>query len=131
MVRRSASALFLIAALTVGLGALGHGSQWSRHVSPQLGSVTPQVFQLLEVVWYWVSGTMLTFGVLLVWSWRRLRQGDRSLACIPWTLAAFYLVAGTWAALWLGPFFWLFTVQALLIGLCTWALTQGLKPARS
>jgi len=128
MARKFVSVLFLIVSLSIGLGALGHGSQWIRHVSPQLDGVEPRVFQLLEVIWYWVSGTMLAYGVLLVWIWRSLQRGERNLACVPWTVAVLYLVAGTWAALWLGPFFWVFTVQALLLGTCTWMLTR--EPAR-
>jgi hypothetical protein len=31
---------------------------------------------MLYVVWYFVSGCMLTFGATLIWVWWRLRGGD-------------------------------------------------------
>lgn len=119
MVRKFFSALLLIVSLSVGLGAFGHGHQWSAHVSGTLTGVAPDAVKLLELIWFWVSGTMLAFGVLLIWCWAQLRRGDRSLEPMVWVAGGFYLVAGTWGALWLGPFFWLFTAQAVLLWLCT------------
>lgn len=122
MTRKFFSTLFLIVSLTVGLGAFGHGHQWSAHVAAALGGVAPDAVSLLELIWFWVSGTMLAFGGLLVWCWWRLRRGDMSLAPVVWVAGGFYILAGTWGALWLGPFFWLFPVQALLLWLSTWML---------
>lgn len=122
MTRKFFSALFLIVSLVVGLGALPHGRQWSAHVSGALGSVDPHVVSLLELIWLWVSGTMLVFGVLLVWCWRRLRRGDASLAVVPWITGGFYILAGTAGALEVAPFFWLFPVLGVLLWLCTWML---------
>jgi len=116
------SGLFLVVSLSVGLGAFGHGHQWPAHVSGMLGGVAPDAVKLLEVIWYWVSGTMLVFGGLLLWCWWKLRRGDASLAVIPWVTGGFYILAGTWAALWLGPFFWLFPAQDLLLWISTWML---------
>jgi hypothetical protein len=122
MTRKIFSALFLIVSLIVGLGAFGHGHQWSSHVSGRLDSVDPNIVSLLEVIWLWVSGTMLTFGVLLVWCWMRLRRGDASLVVIPWVAGGFYILAGIWGAVTAGPFFWLFPVLGALLWLCTWML---------
>ena len=122
MGRKSFSALFLIVSLTVGLGAFGHGHQWSAHVSDMLGGVAPDAVKLLELIWFWVSGTMLVFGVLLLWCWWKLRRGDGSLAMIAWVIGGFYILVGTWAALWVAPFFWLFPVLGALLWLCTWML---------
>jgi hypothetical protein len=124
MLRRTISGLFLLTSLSVGLGALGHGSQWGKHVLPALGSVDAQLTKVLALVWYWVSGTMLVFGALLVWAWWRLRRGDRSLAGIPIVIGIFYLIEGLYGALGLGRFFLLFVVQALLLFALTWGLVR-------
>ena len=31
---------------------------------------------MIYVVWYFVSGCMLAFGVTLIWVWRRVSDGD-------------------------------------------------------
>ena len=122
MTRRFFSALFLIVSFIVGLGAFGHGHQWSSHVSGRLTGVAPEAVRLLEVIWFWVSGTMLVFGVLLLWCWWRLRRGDATLVPVPWLVGALYIGAGTWAALWVAPFFWLFPVLGTLLWVCAWML---------
>ncbi|HEX7964632.1 MAG TPA: hypothetical protein VF651_02835 [Gammaproteobacteria bacterium] len=122
MTRKFFSALFLITSFMVGLGAFGHGHQWSTHVSATLAGVAPEALKLQELIWFWVSGTMLVFGVLLLWCWKKLHRGDASLAVIPWVTGGFYILAGTWAALWIGPFFWLFPVLGGLLWLSTWML---------
>ncbi|HEY1774054.1 MAG TPA: hypothetical protein VGH91_12780 [Gammaproteobacteria bacterium] len=122
MTRKAFSALFLIVSLVVGLGAFGHGHQWGSHVSGMLGGVAPDTVKLLELIWFWVSGTMLVFGILLLWCWLHLRRGEVSLMPIPWITGGFYIIAGTCGALWVAPFFWLFPVLGALLWLCTWML---------
>lgn len=124
MGRRFASGLFLLVGLSIGLGAFGHGDQWLRHVSQALGGVAPRVFTLLELIWFWVSGTMLAFGVLLVWCWWRLRRGDRAALFVAWTVSAFYLMGGAAGMFLLGPFFAVFMVQALLLSSAAWMLRR-------
>lgn len=72
-----ASWIFLLDGLIIGLGAFGHGSQ-AVHVHAALDHfpIEPDMHSMLYVVWYFLSGCMLTFGVTLVWAWTRLRQGD-------------------------------------------------------
>jgi len=122
MTRKFFSALFLIVSLVVGLGAFGHASQWNSHMSGLLGNVTPDAVKMLELIWLWVSGTMLVSGVLLVLCWLRLRRGDTNLTAVPWVTGGFYILAGTTGALWVAPFFWLFPVLGALLWLCTWML---------
>ena len=74
------SLVFLLTAISIALGAFGHGSQWPKHVRADVAGLAPDTIRLLALVWYWVSGTMLVFGLLLLWAWWRLRQGDRSLS---------------------------------------------------
>ena len=125
MIRKLCSILFLLTALSIALGALGHGSEWERHVHPALTGVAPATVQLLALIWYWVSGTMLVFGLMLLWVWRRMARGDRNLGFVPWLVGAFYALDGGYAALTLGPFFWLFMVQALLLFISTWGLQRS------
>jgi hypothetical protein len=78
MVKKLASAVFLLDSLVIGLGAFGHGLQ-ARHVHAALDPfpIDPNVGSMIYVVWYFVSGCMLAFGATLVWVWWRLRSGDR------------------------------------------------------
>lgn len=126
MTRKLPSAIFLLTAISIGLGAFGHGSQWSLHVMPALNGLDPDVVRLLELVWYWVSGAMLTLGAVLTWAWRRMGQGDTNVDFIPWMSGAFYLVEGVYGAVYLGKFFLLFVVQAVLL----WASVSALRRSR-
>jgi hypothetical protein len=61
----------------LGLGAFGHGLQ-VRHLHAAIDSfpIESDMRLMLYVVWYFVSGCMLTFGATLMWVWWRLRNGD-------------------------------------------------------
>src|SRR5207253_8148615 len=78
MRRKLFSALFLVTALSIALGAFGHGHQWSKHVLPVMAGLDPGMIRLLALVWFWVSATMLVFGFLLIWTWWRIGRGERS-----------------------------------------------------
>ncbi|HEY3646182.1 MAG TPA: hypothetical protein VGM16_12660 [Gammaproteobacteria bacterium] len=129
MPRKFFSGLFLIVSLVVGVGAFGHASQWWRHVAPALSALgaDPKFTSLLFSIWLFVSGCMLSFGVILVWVWLRMRKGDQSLLMIPMLIGAFYLVAGVLSCIWVGPFFALFVVLGFL--LCLSAL--GMRRAQT
>ena len=126
MLRKLSSAIFLLSACLIGLGALGHSSQWGKHVYAAVSDLDPQVIGLLKLIWYWASGTMLLLGILLVWVWWRISQGDRNLFFIPWVVGAFYLMEGVYGVLYLGTFYAVFIVLAAL--LC--ASTLGLQHTR-
>lgn len=53
-----------------------------------------------------------------------MRHGDHNLGFVPWLVGAFYALDGGYAALTVGPFFWLFVVQAFLLVACGWMLQQ-------
>jgi hypothetical protein len=127
-----ASVIFLLTAVSIGLGAFGHGHQWAKHVLPALGNADPGLVRLLALVWYWVSGAMFVFGALLVWSWWRITQGVRALLVVPWTVGVFYFVEGIYGALGLGSFFLLFVVQAVLLWGSAWVLGRfAASPGRA
>jgi hypothetical protein len=131
MTRKLLSTLFLLTAITVALGAFGHGAQWSLHVAPALKGTAPELVRLLELVWYWVSGAMFTFGALLVWSWRRMERGATTLAFVPWTIGAFYLVEGICGAVYVRRFFLIFVAQAMLLWGTSWALRPRAERAEA
>ena len=61
-----ASILFLLDAVIIGLGAFGHGLQ-AQHVHQVLDPfpIESDLGSMIYVVWYFVSGCMLTFGITL------------------------------------------------------------------
>jgi hypothetical protein len=122
MRRKLFSALFLVTALSIALGAFGHGHQWSKHVLPVVAGLDPGMIRLLALIWFWVSATMLVFGFLLVWTWWRIGRGERNLLVVPWTIGAMYCTEGVYGALHLGAFFLLFVLQAVLLCGSAWAL---------
>lgn len=78
MWKTTASVLFLIDSFVIGLGAFGHASQVSHlHAALDGFPIEPNVHSMRFVVWYFVSGCMLTFGAILLWAWRRIRAGAR------------------------------------------------------
>jgi hypothetical protein len=77
MLRTLASVIFLLDSLVIGLGAFGHGSQVRQvHAALDHFPIDADMHSMIYVVWYLVSGCMLSFGVILVWAWRGLRRGD-------------------------------------------------------
>lgn len=87
--RTVASWVFLLDSLIIGLGAFGHGFQ-ARHVHEVLDPfpIEPDLQSMIYVVWYFVSGCMLAFGITLMWVWQRLRSGDTR----PWFAAVLIAV---------------------------------------
>jgi hypothetical protein len=131
VLRKFLSGIYLLTAISIGLGAFGHGSQWSRHMLPTLKGVGADVLSVLVLVWYWVSGAMLVFGVLLILAWWGSERGDAALAFVPWIVGAFYLVAGIYGAACVGAFFFVLVVQAMLLFATTWALRRRALTAQA
>jgi hypothetical protein len=78
MLRTLASVIFLLDSLVIGLGAFGHGLQVLHlHTAIDQFPIESDMHSMIYVVWYFVSGCMLAFGVMLIWVWQRLRMGDR------------------------------------------------------
>jgi len=77
MWRKLASVVFLIDSLIIGLGAVGHGLQAPHlHAAIDRFPIEPDMHSMIYVVWYFVSGCMLAFGVTLIWVWRSVMSGD-------------------------------------------------------
>ena len=130
--RQLASAVFLVASVLIGLGALGHGSQGAHlHASIDQFPIEPGMASMLYVVWYFVSGFMLLCGATLIWVWLRLRRGDRSRLFPAWLIGALYLVTGVAGMIYRhgDPFMATFIVLGGLVLACSLILQRGQEPA--
>jgi len=67
MLRKICSGIYLVVGVLIGLGALGHLSQ-ARHVHAALDNlpVSPDITGTIYIVWYFVSGSMMVFGLTIV-----------------------------------------------------------------
>ncbi len=122
MTRKLSSILFLFTALSIALGAFGHGPQWEKHFHPALAGTPPEIVGVIEYVWYWVSASMVAFGLMLLWLWWLLLRGRPAPLWVAWAIGAFYIVEGLYGVLLFGRFYGIFIVQGTLVWLCTWML---------
>jgi hypothetical protein len=124
------SFVFLVTSTVIGLGAFGHAEQWWKVVYPVLGTRVPdpRMLHMLLAVWLFVSGGMLSFGLVLIWTWSRLRKGDRGVAVIPIGIAVFYFVFGVLSWLYVSGFFALFVVLGTLLLISTLILRRPPGP---
>lgn len=126
-----ASWIFLLDSLIIGLGAFGHGSQ-AVHVHAALDHfpIEPDMRSMLYVVWYFLSGCMLTFGATLVWAWTRLRQGD-GRALVPAVLiGALYVGIGVFGLIYRSgdPFMAFFVMLGAVLLWSAWMLAPMTSP---
>jgi hypothetical protein len=119
MMRRIASVLYGFAAVTITLGAYGHGFVGIKPVRAAIEASTlaPDVARMIWIVWYFVSGCMASFGVLLFWGWRDLAAGTSSRSSAALVIGALYTVTGIAAYLYSGhePFWLLFLTQGVFV----------------
>jgi hypothetical protein len=117
MKQKISSLIFLATSVVIGLGAFGHAEQWWKLVYPAIGNRVPdpRMLNMLLAVWLFVSGGMLSFGLVLIWTWLRIRKGDRGVAVIPIGIAAFYFIFGVLSWIYVGRFFALFVVLSTLL----------------
>jgi hypothetical protein len=101
MTRRIFSGVYLLTGILIGLGAFGHGLRGIRPVDAALAAVAldAHVASLLHVVWYFVSGCMLVFAAIVIWTWLRAGAGDRRTFFASDTIGVFYVASGI-AAVW-------------------------------
>jgi hypothetical protein len=127
MLKKLASAVFLIDSFVIGLGAFGHGLQ-ARHVHAALDPfpIDPNVGSMIYVVWYFVSGCMLAFGATLIWVWWRARRGDPRPLFAANLIGALYVGIGVFGLVYRSgdPFMGFFVVLGALLLLSGYALTR-------
>jgi hypothetical protein len=132
MKQRIFSFVFLVTSIVIGLGAFGHAGQWWKVVYPVLGNRVsdPRMLNMLLAVWLFVSGGMLSFGLVLIWTWLRIRKGDRGVAVIPVGIAVFYFIFGVLSWIYVGTFFALFVVLGTLLFISTLVLNAHRSAGR-
>ena len=133
MVKQIASVLFLLDSLVIGLGGVGHGSQ-AAHVHAALDglAIDPNVASMIFVVWYFVSGCMLTFGALLLWAWWRMRAGDRQPLAVALLIGVLYSGIGVFGLVYRAgdTFMGIFLVLGLVLLGSAPALAPPASPTR-
>ncbi len=114
-----AAVFYWLAALTITLGAYGHGFLGVKGVEgPIAASTLPRdVVGVIWIVWYFVSGCMLAFGVILFWAWPTIRTGSYSRSGAALIVGVFYTITGAASYLYSGrePFWLLFLVQGIIV----------------
>ena len=129
MRRTLAAVAYWFAAVTITLGSIGHGFLGVKPVRTALDAVTlpPDILRVFWIVWYWVSGTMVIFGLLLIWAWPALKAGSSSRSAPPLIIGVSYVIVGIVCFPYTkhDPFWLLFLTQGVLILGSTWVFTQG------
>ncbi|HXK23770.1 MAG TPA: hypothetical protein VMS55_13945 [Myxococcota bacterium] len=117
--RRVAAVLYWLAAITIALGAFGHGFVGIVPVRAafEVLALPPDVMRVLWIVWYFVSACMLFFGALLAWAWPRLQAGAPSRSGAALAIGVLYVVTGVASFLYTGEdrFWLLFVAQGALV----------------
>jgi hypothetical protein len=117
--RVMATALYWIAAVTITLGAFGHGFLGVKPVAAAVAASTlpADIVGVIWIVWYFVSGTMAVFGVLLFWAWPDIRTGSSGRRGAALIVGGFYAVTGIACYLYSGrqPFWLLFLFQGVIV----------------
>ncbi len=112
------SVLYWLSAVTIGLGAFGHGIPAARRLATALStaSLDPHMTGVVWVVWYFVSGCMLVFGGLALWAWFAARGGATGPLVVPLVIGIFYAMVGVVSYLARrDPFWLLFLVQGVVL----------------
>ncbi len=116
-----ATVLYWLAAVTIALGAFGHGFLGIKPVEAAVAVSTlpADIVGVIWIVWYFVSGTMLVCGAILFWAWPAIKSGSTTRSGAAFIIGVFYTVTGIACYLYSGrePFWLLFLFQgAIVIG---------------
>jgi len=117
--RAIAAACYWLAAVTIALGAFGHGFVGVKptRVAIEASPLDSHTVHVIWIVWYFVSGAMIAFGLLLFWAWSGLRSGPDSRSVAALIVGAQYAITGITAYLYSGGerFWLLFLAQGVLV----------------
>src|SRR5882724_10022688 len=118
MKQRVLTAIYWLVALVIGFGAFGHGFVGVKPVRAALEAVTvpADIRAVIWIVWYFVSGCMLTFASLIIWAWFAHRRGALHALAVPITIAVFWTTTGIAAfAYQHNPFWLLFFAEGIVL----------------
>jgi len=95
MLKTLSSYVMLVDGILIGLGAFGHGHA-VKHVHAAIDPfpIDPGISTMLYVVWYFVSGCMLVFGTVVVWTWYRLRKDAATSIFVASLIGLLYVGVG-------------------------------------
>jgi hypothetical protein len=130
MMRKLASVVFLLDSLVIGLGAFGHGLQAAHlHEAIDQFPIEPGIHSMLYVVWYFVSGCMLTFGGLLLWAWQRSRRGDSQPLFVAVAIGQLYAAIGLFGLIYRhgDPFMGFFMVLGVVLLISSYILARPMS----
>jgi len=126
LARGTLSAVYLAMAALMIAGAYGHGFVGRKVIDAELARypIDEGVYTMLYVVWYFVSGCMLLFGIAAIWAWLQARRGESRPMFVVYLIAALYIVSGIGGLIYRhgAAFHYVFIVQGALLGLCGYAL---------
>lgn len=128
VLRTLITTIYLAVAMLMIAGAYGHGFLGRRAIDAELARypIDEGVYTMLYVVWYFVSGCMLLFGVAAIWAWLQARRGESRPMFVVYLIAALYVASGIGGLIYRhgAAFHDVFTVQGALLGVCGYALAR-------
>jgi O-antigen/teichoic acid export membrane protein len=122
--------LLLPTGIFIGLGALGHTLAVSHiHKALDKFPIDPNPGSMIYVVWYFLSGCFLLFGLSIVWVWMCARRGDTKPLFIAILIGLLYLAGGIGGMTYRhgDPFMWMFIVPGSLLLICSFVLVGKLQ----
>ena len=129
MKRIVATVLYWLAAITITLGAIGHGFFGIKPVEAAVAASTlpADIVGVIWIVWYFVSGTMVMCGAILFWAWPAIRSGSTTRSGAALIVGVFYSITGVACYLYSGrePFWLLFLFQGAMVVGTTVALRDS------
>jgi hypothetical protein len=126
MKTRILTAVYWIIGLLIGLGAFAHGFVGVKPVRAALAAVNlpADIREGIWIVWYYHSGAMIVFAVLIIGAWFAARRGRPHAFLAPIVIALFYIIYGIAAYAYQHNPFWLLP---LVEGALLLAATLGLR----
>jgi hypothetical protein len=113
----------------IGLGGLAHSFMGRLAVDAELSKfpIAFDVDSMLYVVWYFVGGCMVLFGVIILWAWFRWRKGDPTLLQVTVLIGVLYFATGLGGFFYRhsDPFMLVFLIQGLLLVTCSVVLSAS------
>lgn len=120
--------ILLITGMLMALGALGHSLSGIDQVKTELSKVgaSEEITKLVIVVWHFTGAAMVTFGMLVVWVWNRVRKGEKNVLIVSALIGVLYLLYGIAAVRYFNgePFFYVFVVFGSLLLVSSTALRK-------
>ena len=128
MTRRIASVALLVMGVLITLGAYGHGFIGRRTIDVELDkfAIASNIYTMLYVVWYFVSGCMLLFGLTVIAAWVQQRKGKIALLPVTRLIGILYLLTGVGAMIYRNgdPFMVTFIIEGGVLAAASVALAR-------